>query len=173
MGRERAGAKVRAVRADDPELGRAGRGTAPRTTRTPPPFGFKPLPSLQESVKENRTMPETPKLSLRALMDLIENHAGNREAGQLDVYRVFVRVDTSLLKRNGIETLKFTDDRLFSRGLMTGMCCREGIPYASIYRLVTLSTILRSSGLTSLVATLPIRSRIFSNADQLLLGPAA
>ena len=53
-------------------------------------------------------------LSLRALMNLIERHAGGREAGQLDIYRVFVRVDTGLLKRNGIETLKFTEDRLVS-----------------------------------------------------------
>jgi hypothetical protein len=47
-------------------------------------------------------------------MNLIETEAGSREAGQLDIYRVFVRVDTSLLKRNGIETLRFTDDRLVS-----------------------------------------------------------
>lgn len=51
-------------------------------------------------------------LSLRALMNVIEKQAGTREAGQLDVYRVFVRVDTSLLRRNGIETLRFTEDRL-------------------------------------------------------------
>lgn len=54
------------------------------------------------------------KLSLRALMNLIESQAGSREAGQLDIYRVFVRVDTSLLKRSGIETLRFTEDRLVS-----------------------------------------------------------
>lgn len=54
------------------------------------------------------------RLSLRALMNVIEKHAGSREAGQLDVYRVFVRVDTVLLKRSGIETLRFTEDRLVS-----------------------------------------------------------
>ncbi|HEX7807366.1 MAG TPA: hypothetical protein VF608_01530 [Thermoanaerobaculia bacterium] len=54
------------------------------------------------------------KLSLRALMNLIETQAGSREAGQLDIYRVFVRVDTLLLKRSGIETLRFTEDRLVS-----------------------------------------------------------
>ena len=52
--------------------------------------------------------------SLRALMNLIEKHADSREAGQLNIYRVFVRVDTQLLKRNGIETLRFTEDRLIS-----------------------------------------------------------
>jgi hypothetical protein len=45
-------------------------------------------------------------------MNLIASKAGSREAGQLDIYRVFVRVDTALLKRNGIETLSFTDDHL-------------------------------------------------------------
>ena len=55
-------------------------------------------------------MPKSHKLSLRALMNLIASKAGSREAGQLDIYRVFVRVDTALLKRNGIETLSFTDD---------------------------------------------------------------
>ena len=54
------------------------------------------------------------RLSLRALMNLIERQASSTEAGQLDVYRVFVRVDTVLLKRNGIETLRFTEDRLVS-----------------------------------------------------------
>ena len=43
---------------------------------------------------------------------LIETRAGSREAGQLDVYRVFVRVDTALLKRNGIEKLSFADEHL-------------------------------------------------------------
>lgn len=51
------------------------------------------------------------KLSLRALMDVIECQAGSREAGQLDI---FIKVDTSLLKRSGIETLRFTEDRLIS-----------------------------------------------------------
>lgn len=54
------------------------------------------------------------RLSLRALMNLIEKQAGSREAGQLDIYRVFVRVDTVLLRRSGIETLRFTEDHLIS-----------------------------------------------------------
>ncbi|MBV9493216.1 MAG: hypothetical protein JOZ54_03135 [Acidobacteria bacterium] len=77
-----------------------------------PTFGFKPLPSPEAETKENRDMSGSRRMSLRALMNVIENHASSREAGQLDVYRVFVRVDTLLLKRNGIETLRFTEDRL-------------------------------------------------------------
>lgn len=81
--------------------------------RVAPPLGFTPLPSPNDH-KENRRMSASRKLSLRALMNLIETQAGSREAGQLDIYRVFVRVDTSLLKRSGIETLRFTEDRLVS-----------------------------------------------------------
>jgi hypothetical protein len=86
-----------------------------RAVRTAAPaFGFKPLPSPQDQKKENRAMSVSRSLSLRALMNLIERQAGSREAGQLDIYRVFVRIDTPLLKRNGIETLRFAEDRLIS-----------------------------------------------------------
>jgi hypothetical protein len=86
-----------------------------RPPRAPqPPFGFKPLPPSIAEAKESRMMPRPRRLSLRALMNVIERHSGGRESGQLDIYRVFVRVDTALLKRNGIETLKFTEDRLVS-----------------------------------------------------------
>ena len=40
--------------------------------------------------------------------------ANGSEAGQLDVYRAFVRVPPQLLQRNGITTLRFEDDRLVS-----------------------------------------------------------
>ena len=91
----------------------------PRTTLRPgktpqPAFGFKPLPRPDDDRKENQRMSASRRLSLRALMNVIERQAPSTEAGQLDVYRVFVRVDTLLLKRNGIETLRFTEDRLVS-----------------------------------------------------------
>lgn len=84
-----------------------------RPPRQAPPLEFKPLPMLKER-KENHSMAASRKLSLRAVMTLIETQAGSPEAGQLDIYRVFVRVDTLLLKRSGIETLRFTEDRLVS-----------------------------------------------------------
>lgn len=85
---------------------------APQPRGSIVPLAFKPL-SLPER-EENRTLVPVRKLSLRTLINAIAKRAGSREAGQLDVYRVFIRVDTSLLKRNGIETLRFTDDRLIS-----------------------------------------------------------
>ncbi|HSY50757.1 MAG TPA: hypothetical protein VLC46_18270 [Thermoanaerobaculia bacterium] len=90
-------------------------GATPRPRRTAPPaFGFKPLPSPNDDNKESLPMSVPRRLSLRALMNLIESQADSREAGQLDIYRVFVRIDTTLLKRNGIVTLRFTEDRLVS-----------------------------------------------------------
>ncbi len=86
-----------------------------RPVRTAPPtFGFTPLPMPADDARETPRMAKTRRFSIRALMNLIEGRAASREAGQLDVYRVFVRVDTTLLKRNGIETLRFTEDRLIS-----------------------------------------------------------
>ncbi|MDA8020055.1 MAG: hypothetical protein MPN21_21665 [Thermoanaerobaculia bacterium] len=52
------------------------------------------------------------RLSLKVLMRHILDRAPDVNSGQLDVYRVFIRVDTKLLKRNGIDTLRFEDDRL-------------------------------------------------------------
>jgi len=90
-------------------------GGAHRPRRTSPPaFGFKPLPSPNDDRKETLPMSASRRLSLRALMNLIESQADSQEAGQLDIYRVFVRVDTTLLRRNGIVTLRFTEDRLVS-----------------------------------------------------------
>ena len=47
-------------------------------------------------------------------MQHILHRAPDPTAGQLDVYRVFIRVDTGLLRRNGITTLRFRDDHLVS-----------------------------------------------------------
>lgn len=117
------------VGALDPGATRPGAGTAPAPDHPVAPPGeravsellpvsptprvrFKPLPLI--SLPEGPAMTSHRKLSLRAVMNLIETNAGSREAGQLDIYRVFIRVDTQLLRRSGIETLHFTDDRLIS-----------------------------------------------------------
>jgi putative ABC transport system permease protein len=55
-------------------------------------------------------------------------------------------------------------------GLMTGMLLSGSNPlYAAIYQFVVIAMILASSGLTSLLSTLLIRSHAFSPAEQLLL----
>jgi hypothetical protein len=54
------------------------------------------------------------RLSLKNVIDFIIHNAADLNAGQLDVYRVFIRVNTQLLKRNGIHSLRFTDDRVIT-----------------------------------------------------------
>ncbi len=55
-------------------------------------------------------------------------------------------------------------------GLMAGMLLSGARPlYASIYQFVVLAMIFASSGITSLVSMMLIRTKIFSTADQLLL----
>lgn len=57
-------------------------------------------------------------------------------------------------------------------GLMAGMLLSGARPvYAAIYQFVVLAMIFAASGLTSLVSTLLIRSRIFTSAEQLILQP--
>jgi putative ABC transport system permease protein len=57
-------------------------------------------------------------------------------------------------------------------GLMAGMLLSGARPvYAAIYQFVVLAMIFAASGLTSLVSTLLIRERIFTDAQQLSLQP--
>ena len=59
--------------------------------------------------------PERPRqLSLKRVMQFILDRAPDLNAGQLDIYRVFIRVNTKLLRRNGINTLRFEEDRLIT-----------------------------------------------------------
>lgn len=57
-------------------------------------------------------------------------------------------------------------------GLMAGMLLSGARPiYAAIYQFVVLAMIFAASGLTSLISTQLVRSRIFTPAQQLLLQP--
>jgi len=59
-------------------------------------------------------------------------------------------------------------------GLMSGMLLSGSDPvYAAIYQFVALAMILAADGLTSLVSTMLIRTRIFSPAEQLMLQRGA
>lgn len=79
--------------------------------------GFEPLALPEEEIVMNTTATlatPPPPMSLRAVMRFITAQAPASDAGQLDVYRAFVRVSPQLLKRSGITTLRFEDDRLVS-----------------------------------------------------------
>lgn len=71
---------------------------------------FEPLPLPEEET----AMQIPPSLSLRAVMRFITDQSGDADAGQLDIYRAFVRVNPQLLRRNGITTLRFEEDRLLT-----------------------------------------------------------
>lgn len=109
-------------------------------TVPPPSVPFKPLATEQTTaspaVDEHQTsdmtsvneifpdgLPANPnerdtapplRLSLKKVMQLILQRAADLQAGQLDVYRVFIRVNTKLLRRNGITTLRFEEDRIIT-----------------------------------------------------------
>ena len=81
---------------------------AAATRNLAPPPAFKPLP-----LEDPAMAPSAPRaLSLKALMTFIRSRSADETAGQLDVYRAFLRVDPELLKRHGITTLRFEDDRV-------------------------------------------------------------
>lgn len=100
--------------------GIAGPDTNPVMEKTQETNGFEPLPLPEETEEAiEMIMTDMPNsrpsaLSLRAVMRFITAQANGSEAGQLDVYRAFVRVPPQLLQRNGITTLRFEDDRLVS-----------------------------------------------------------
>jgi hypothetical protein len=77
---------------------------------------FEPLTLPEEEtlmkIPELRAAAAPRPLSLRAVMRFITEQSGDADAGQLDIYRAFVRVSPQLLRRNGITTLRFEEDRL-------------------------------------------------------------
>lgn len=78
---------------------------APAAVGAPPPF--RPLGVRGSAPAE---LPRG--LSLKELMAFVIGRARSREQGQLDVYRVFLRVRRDALERSGITTLRFDEDRV-------------------------------------------------------------
>ncbi len=68
---------------------------------------FRPLSNPKQNLE-----PMSKRLSLRKVIQFILDRAVDENSGQLDVYRVFVPIDTTLLKRNGINSLHFDDDHI-------------------------------------------------------------
>ncbi len=100
--------------------------------------------------------------------------------GQIEVYRVlgadpkkvvtpYTRsaVQASLIPRiDSIRSLGI----VWIPGLMAGMVLAGADPvYAAVYQFVVIAVILASSGLTSMISSLLIRTYAFSPADQLIL----
>lgn len=85
------------------------REKAPAVPLTP----FRPLALPEEETP--MTVPSPPRaraLNLRALNQLFFARATSPEQAQLDIYRVYLRIDAQILKGAGITTLKFEEDRV-------------------------------------------------------------
>lgn len=103
----------------EPETGPAVEITAPAPPASDLDLGgFEPLALPEEEIvmriPDLPTPTVPPVLSLRAVMRFVSEQSGDADAGQLDIYRAFVRVSPQLLRRNGITTLRFEEDRLLT-----------------------------------------------------------
>jgi len=116
-------------------------------------------------------------LALDRFRSEVQAHAGQIEAGlalgaepkQTEVPQVQAAVEASLIPR--IDSLRSLGI-VWIPGLMAGMILAGTDPvYAAIYQFVVIAMIFAASGLTSIVSTLLIRSRVFSPAQQLILRP--
>lgn len=76
-----------------------------------PPFvPLEPSPSEDAMAAVIPLVPRR-RLSLRNLMANLSEGAATPEEGQMNVYRLFLRLDSNELQRHGIKTLRFEDDR--------------------------------------------------------------
>lgn len=74
---------------------------------------FRPLALPEEEIPMNPPPTVRPRgLNLRALNQLFFDRAASPEQAQLDIYRVYLRIDAQVLKGAGITTLKFEEDRV-------------------------------------------------------------
>ena len=80
-------------------------GTSTAEVKTTPAPAFSPLPKPSATTTPPRTM------SLQNVIQFILNQNPDPTAGHLATYQVFMGIDTQLLKRNGITSLRFQDDR--------------------------------------------------------------
>jgi putative ABC transport system permease protein len=116
-------------------------------------------------------------LALERFRGEVFSHVGQIEAGlslgadPKVVVQPYVQtaVDASLIPR--IDSLSSLGI-VWIPGLMAGMILAGTDPvYAAIYQFVVIAMIFATSGLTSIISTLLIRTHAFSEAEQLLLKP--
>lgn len=87
--------------------------SAPAPSHAPmPDANHAPHPAASSDAGANPTSRR--RLSMKGVIDYILGRAPDVNAGQLDVYRVFIRINTRLLKRNGIHSLRFEEDRVIT-----------------------------------------------------------
>ncbi len=78
------------------------------------PAKDKALPAFSPLQKPTVTSTSMRSMSLQSVIQFILNRNPDATAGQLATYQVFMGIKTDLLKRNGITSLRFQDDRLIT-----------------------------------------------------------
>jgi len=74
----------------------------------------KNMPAFSPLQKPPVVTPTVRAMSLQSVIQFILNHNPDPTAGHLATYQVFMGINTQLLKRNGITSLRFQDDRFIT-----------------------------------------------------------
>jgi len=74
----------------------------------------KAVPAFSPLQKPAAPIPTIRCMSLQSVIQFILNQKADPTAGHLATYQVFMGVNTQLLKRNGITSLRFQDDRFIT-----------------------------------------------------------
>jgi len=69
---------------------------------------------LQKPATTTAAIPAVRAMSLQSVIQFILNQNADTTAGHLATYQVFMGINTQLLKRNGITSLRFQDDRFIT-----------------------------------------------------------
>jgi hypothetical protein len=85
-----------------------------KSTESPESSPEKTVPAFSPLQKPSATSNPVRTMSLQSVIQFILNQNSDPTAGHLATYQVFMGIDTQLLKRNGITSLRFQDDRFIT-----------------------------------------------------------
>jgi hypothetical protein len=85
-----------------------------KSTESTESFTEKTMPAFSPLQKPSGNTTPVRTMSLQSVIQFILNQNPDPTAGHLATYQVFMGIDTQLLKRNGITSLRFQDDRFIT-----------------------------------------------------------
>lgn len=85
-----------------------------QSTEFDAPSMEKNMPAFSPLQKPSPPTPTIRAMSLQSVIQFILNQNSDPTAGHLATYQVFMGIETQLLKRNGITSLRFQDDRFIT-----------------------------------------------------------
>jgi hypothetical protein len=88
--------------------------TTPPSAEAPSSAPGKTAPAFSPLPKPAVVVPTIRCMSLQSVIQFILNQKADPTAGHLATYQVFMGINTQLLKRNGITSLRFQDDRFIT-----------------------------------------------------------